>query len=189
MDQKYKIIEDSHVEIYLTRGTKALIDLDDLDLILSMGKWHISDAPPHGYARTRSKGKFSVKYIRMHRLVMDCPPGLVVDHKNWDKLDNRKSNLRRCTKTDNTHNVVTKIINPTGYRGVHLTNSGKFKVKFRYNNKQLHGGVYDNPIFAATRYDELSFKYLKEYAILNFPEDYKDRIDDIKLKYKEIPPF
>lgn len=42
--------------------------------------------------------------MRLHRLVTEAPEGMVVDHLNGDKLDNRRSNLRVCTQADNTRN-------------------------------------------------------------------------------------
>ena len=89
-------------------GRYALIDDDDFELVNSFGAWYENDS---GYAikKTRAKGK-SVS-IRMHRLVMNPPKRLEVDHINGNRLDNRKSNLRCVshqiniwnTKRDNLH--------------------------------------------------------------------------------------
>lgn len=77
-------------------GKYALIDKEDLEKV-SKFKWHINDM---GYAVNRHKGK----NLRMHRLVNQTPEGMVTDHKNGDRLDNRKSNLRTVTQKQNANN-------------------------------------------------------------------------------------
>lgn len=82
----------------------ALIDEEDYELVNGFGKWYLSDT---GYAvkKTRINGKNIT--IRMHRLVNDTPDGMVTDHINGNKLDNRKSNLRTVTQAINSHNKTT----------------------------------------------------------------------------------
>ena len=41
----------------------------------------------------------------LHRWVLDFPPNLVVDHINWDRLDNRTENLRAVTNSENSKNA------------------------------------------------------------------------------------
>lgn len=59
--------------------------------------WYLSDT---GYAVRKTNEGF----MRLHRLVAETPEGMVTDHLNGDKLDNRKSNLRVCTQKDNVRN-------------------------------------------------------------------------------------
>lgn len=54
----------------------------------------------HGYAGICIERHF----IGLHRLIMECPSGLVVDHKNHNRLDNRRTNLRVCTNKENARN-------------------------------------------------------------------------------------
>jgi len=51
-----------------------------------------------GYAQTTQR-------VALHRWLMDFPDGLVVDHINWDRLDNRIENLRCVTQAENTRNA------------------------------------------------------------------------------------
>lgn len=79
-----------------------LYDKEDEVLFLSR-KWHISDT---GYAVWRGIDTDGIKKtIRLHRLIMNAPQGLVVDHRNGNKLDNRRINLRICTISENSRNV------------------------------------------------------------------------------------
>lgn len=74
----------------LSKGLFAKVDDDDFAL-LSQYRWYENE----GYAITYYKGK----RIRMHRLIMGVPDGVDVDHRDTDKLNNQKSNLRLCTLT------------------------------------------------------------------------------------------
>lgn len=44
------------------------------------------------------------KHEYLHRSIINCPPGMVVDHINGDINDNRKINLRICTVKENNNN-------------------------------------------------------------------------------------
>jgi hypothetical protein len=82
-------------------GGQVKIDREDLELVSSL-KWHVGST---GYAVWRGVKGGKKQTIRMHRLVMDCPDGMVIDHLNHDPLDNRKANLRVCTQSDNMRNL------------------------------------------------------------------------------------
>lgn len=77
-------------------GVSVKLDDDDYEKYRSQ-VWHLSD---NGYAVRRNNGKTT----RLHRLIMQCPEGMVVDHLNGDKLDCRKSNMRICTQAENARN-------------------------------------------------------------------------------------
>jgi len=111
-------------EIPLTQGQFALVDDDDFEL-LSRYKWHASWSP-HGkcfYARTNictPDGKRTV--LLMHRLIMDAKPDEQVDHINHFTLDNRKSELRLCTQSQNQNNRRRQTNNKSGHKGVYFNN-------------------------------------------------------------------
>lgn len=77
-------------------GKYTIVDDEDVIRVASI-KWHLSDT---GYAVNRSNGKTT----RMHRVINNTPNGLYTDHKNHDRLDNRKSNLRTVTQAENMSN-------------------------------------------------------------------------------------
>lgn len=93
--------------IPLTQGKFAQVDNEDYEK-LSKYKWHFHT----GYAATTSKT------IRMHRLILNAKVGEEVDHINRDKLDNRRGNLRICTRSENNHNMGLRRDNTSGYKGV-----------------------------------------------------------------------
>lgn len=95
------MMEPPH-KVPLTRGLFALVDAADRDLV-SVHRWSAvptSSKRNNHYAQARI-GKAQVK---LHRLLMAPPPGLVVDHINGDGLDNRRANLRVCTQAENARN-------------------------------------------------------------------------------------
>lgn len=102
----------------LGKGKSTKVDDDDYEKYNHL-VWHLSDT---GYA-VRKSGKT----VRLHRLIMDCPEGMVVDHLNGDKLDNHKSNLRICTQSENAKNMH----NVKGYS----YDKSKNKYVVRYRNK------------------------------------------------------
>ena len=75
-------------KIPLTQGKFALVDEEDFERS-SQNKWCLTN----GYPSRRKEGR--VQYL--HRFLMNEPTGLQIDHRNGDKLDNRKANLRTAT--------------------------------------------------------------------------------------------
>lgn len=152
-------------EIPLSQGKFALIDDEDFELV-SKYKWHISKK---GYARTEPGKKKKINTaIPLHRLIMNAPAGVMVDHKDLDKLNNQKSNLRIATFTQNNRNVGIRKDNTSGFKGV-LWNrkSGKWQARIRVDKKQIHLGFSNNIILVAKMYNEGAKKYFGEYAYLN----------------------
>jgi hypothetical protein len=110
------------IDIPLTKGAVAIVDEEDYDEV-SKYKWYLSDT---GYALRTVYANGTTKHLRMHRVLIDAPSGKVVDHLNRNPLDNRKSNLRICTPSDNAKNRITK-----GY----TWSNDKKKYLVRHGNK------------------------------------------------------
>jgi hypothetical protein len=111
--------------------------------------------------------------ILMHKEILKAPPGLLVDHRNTDSLDNRRSNLRLATHSQNSCNSRRDKSNTySRYRGVSFSKrKGKWFAAIRVNGRKLWLGYFDNEEDAACAYDSAARMYHKEFAKLNFPKE------------------
>src|SRR4029077_7599791 len=95
-----------------TQGKNTLVDTADYDW-LNQWNWCASENQQGIYAACRMNG---VK-ILMHRFIMECKPGEDTDHRNLDRLDNRRDNLRKCTRAQNLCNKGLRADNKSGMKG------------------------------------------------------------------------
>lgn len=92
---------------------------------------------PYGYAR---KGK-----KLLHHIIFGNPKqGFCVDHRNQNKLDNRKENLRFVTWSENMHNTGPKVNNKFGIAGI-SEHRGGFRARIRLGYKEI--SLYHGPDF------------------------------------------
>lgn len=89
----------------LSKGKFAVVDAADFEW-LSRFKWSAQRSRRTfgdvWYARRRARGG---RKMYMHRLIMDAPDGVHVDHKDGDGLNNTRSNLRFATRTQQCYNT------------------------------------------------------------------------------------
>lgn len=120
-----------------TRCIYGIIDTEDLTLV-SKYCWKVNK---DGYFVTKVKGK----EIAMHRIIMKCPPDKQVDHIYQVKngvCDNRKNNLRICTKEENLRNKTVYKNSPLGISGVLKNKNGTFEARFSIKGKDIYLGTF-----------------------------------------------
>jgi len=165
--QKPPSPDDSGVRLIpLTQGKFAIVDADDYER-LAKYKWHAYKNGSTYYASRTSANK----KIIMHREIMQAPKGLLVDHIEGNGLNNRKSNLRLCTRVQNARNKRPKHNGSSRYKGVYWHISyRKWAANIRCNGKQKYLGRFDDEIEAAVAYDRKAELLFGEFAYLNFPQ-------------------
>jgi hypothetical protein len=141
-------------------GYSALVDDQDYDY-LNKWKWQYHKA---GYAQraTNTGGKYVC--LLLHRVLMNPPEGMVIDHINHNKLDNMRNNLRVCTPSQNGMNRNGKNL----YKGVSWNKRAcKWQVKITVDKRLKHIGEYKDIIEAADAYNRAAKLYYGEFAALN----------------------
>lgn len=140
-----------------------MVDDEDYEL-LAKRKWYFGG---RGYVVSAGKEENKKVLYRMHRLILNPPPGMVVDHINRDRLDNRRSNLRICTHQQNLWNQERKIGQKTSrYKGV-WRRKDKWRACIVKDGKTLHLGTHSSPEEAAMAYNLSAIKMHGEFARLN----------------------
>ena len=156
------------IEIPLTQGKVAIIDFDDYERV-SHYKWyaHKDKATFYAYANTKTECGESVK-LKMHRLIMNASILKQVDHINGDGLDNRRSNLRLATQSQNNQNQ-RKTRGKSRYKGVSLRCDGKkWCAQVKLNAKIHRLGSFNTEEDAARAYDKKARELFGEFARCNF---------------------
>ena len=151
--------------ISIGRGKSVLVDAADYDW-LSGYTWTIHQG---GYAARREKGRL----IFMHREIVQAPPGMVADHIDGNKENNSRSNLRICTRQQNTQNRGKRIGSASRFKGVYREkHSGKWHARAYRDGEHFRTRLFAEEVEAARAYDQLAVELFGEFAYLNFPEDW-----------------
>ena len=159
-------------KIFLGEGLYTIVDLSDYYLLNNF-RWSAKRDRRNIYAvRFLNEPLKQATIVSLHRIILNSPPNLLVDHKNGHTLDNRRENLRLATRSQNVHNKCkTQSKTSSKFIGVSLEKRrGRWDVRIRHEGKQIWIGTFDNEIDAARAYDEAAKKYHGEFARLNFPE-------------------
>jgi hypothetical protein len=120
----------------------AIVDEEDA---VWLGRWNWR-LHRNGYAwRGRKIGGRVGQYftILMHRVILDLPHGcpFEVDHRNGDRLDNRKANLRICTHAENGQNQPGR----NGTRGVSWHEArGMWRARVTLEGRERALGYFDS---------------------------------------------
>lgn len=107
---------------------RAVIDAEDVGKV-QYTKWRLK----YGGNYVINNSKFGKKTVFLHSRILNTDK--FVDHINGNPLDNRKSNLRIVTKSQNQMNV--------NYKGVTKTKNEKFYAHIKINQKMINLGVYN----------------------------------------------
>lgn len=153
-------IKDDIVEIVLydndgNECNRAIIDKEDLDKVKGY-KWGMC----HNYVSTL----YNRKRILLHRFIVDCEDGMMVDHIDGNPLNNTKSNLRIVTPQQNALNKDTKGLKNNKRIGVsYCARECKWRATIQKDYKYIHLGYFDTEEEAIKAREEAEIKYFGEY--------------------------
>jgi hypothetical protein len=122
----------------------TLVDEADYER-LSQWRWCLAS---NDYVRRNARlpGR-KQRHVSLHREILGLPyrDHRETDHKNGDKLDNRRSNLRLASRGQNAQNLLAQSRSKSGYRNVYRTETGRWRVTIRLNGEIYHLGSYVTP--------------------------------------------
>lgn len=156
------------IRLPITNG-EVLIDatVEGIRLVCRYA-WHV-DAD--GYAAALVEGKRAL----LHRLLLGIHgTAKIADHRNLDRLDNRRQNLRVATKSQNGYNRGRRRDNKSGYKGVYrCSTTGHWRAEISAERKRHKLGRFADPISAAKAYDAAALRLHGEFARTNFQQKEK----------------
>jgi hypothetical protein len=159
-------LQPGAMAIPLTQGQFAIVDAVDFSR-LSNYKWYAVFVKSTGsyYARRNAGGG---RVICMEQYVCAQKGGLEVDHRNGNSLDNRRQNLRRCTRVQNCQNRRLRSDARLPYKGVQRrSDDGRFRARICVDGVRVALGSFATPEAAALAYDHAARFYFGEFARLN----------------------
>lgn len=182
-------------QIKLNPNGVALVDDADFEY-LNKFRWYLS---AQGYAIGGEKTKTRKAFEKMHRFVMNISdPNIKIDHKDGNKLNNQKINLRRATPAQNTHNSKKAAGTKNNYKGTnYLQRIGLWQSRCRMNGLDFFLGHYKSEIAAAYAYNKKALE-LSEFSRINYLpfsteylealliSDFSTRFSPTQSKYKYI---
>lgn len=150
------------VAIPLGSGVFSLIDAEDEPRV-SGRKWHRCGSGGR-YAGCKIGGKT----VLMHRLLLDATPGSEVDHRDGDGLNNRRSNIRLCTRSENNCNRRAGKLSRVGFKGIRQQGSS-FEARVVLNGEEYRSGGHESAEAARSARDLMVIQLHGRFARASTP--------------------
>ncbi len=163
----YNLLNDYGIGWTSNTNEEFYFDLEDYDKIKNYC-WYKMD---NGYLATNIEEENSRNIILIHRFILDIKHD-EVDHKNHNKLDNRKENIRNCTRCQNSMNIGIRSNNTSGVTGVSWQKRDeRWCARITANKKDINLGYFINFEDAVEARKEAEVKYFGEYRYKGLQEE------------------
>lgn len=156
-----------HCVLITRRNDEILFDASDLAFVSE----HKVGVQVGYYNNISVVCKVGAKHHKLARALLNADVESVVDHINGNPLDNRRSNLRLCSRAENARNrAANDRWMGSKYKGVTVYKD-RWKAKITHDGIKCDLGCYENEEDAARAYDKMALLLHREFARLNFPEN------------------
>lgn len=147
--------------VALSDGTTALVDAVDYQRVADVA-W---TASTYGYAQRET----AAGTLYLHKVVLNVPSSVEVDHVDGNVLNCRRYNLRPCTHAENCHNRgKSRGVYSSRYKGVRWRKQGKrWESRIALLGKTIQLGQFTSEDAAARAYNDAALLYHGEFARLN----------------------
>jgi hypothetical protein len=162
-------LDPSYRLIGLTQNQITIVDTADFEWLsqwLWFAQWNSCTKSFYANRNTRGPNR---RMVSMHRELLGCGPGELGDHCDGNTLDNRRQNIRRCTRPQNAFNRRIRCDNQAGYKGVYPVRN-KWRAAIEHPGGREHLGYFRDPREAARAYDAAAKRLFGSFARLNFPQ-------------------
>jgi len=117
--------------------------------------------------RITTNGYVAVGNELLHRIIMNPPGNLQVDHRNKNPLDNRRTNLRICSNSENQWNRGKTRSNTSGFKGVFRDKRQQkksYRARITANKEIFNLGSFEKPEQAGAAYKRAAKQHHGKFA-------------------------
>lgn len=159
------------IQFPVGHGLTAMIDDED-EALLARANWYAMKdyRTQTWYCMAWERTKDGRHRLAMHRILMNDPKGMLIDHVDGNGLNNQRENLRLATCQQNSRNRISPRQRAGTFKGLNWdAQRGKWMAKIYVNYRCINLGRYPRPEDAARAYDRAAVAYFGQFAKLNFP--------------------
>ncbi len=155
------------------RGMGKFVQVDDEDYErVKQFKWYCDRdyAMRKPYIKGSGRKNQKCELIQMHRFIMGLTDSKIhIDHKDGNRLNNQRANLRFANQAQNAKNQKTRKNNTSGFKGVSWNKRDKkWEAYIKFNYKRIYLGYFKTKEVAALAYDKKAKELFGEFSRLNF---------------------
>ena len=182
---EYEILEDGLVKVQTTNkeGVYFYLYENDWDRVRELS-WRI-DAMGYIVSSTLTR-KNKEQPIFLHRLLMNAKKKELVDHEDTNPLNNRRENLRICTKPNNNRNRSPVKKYGREVSGVSLNKSGTWSAEISHDKVRTRLGTFRTYVEAVQARFNGELEHFGKYSYILSTDIYKKYNLECSPEYKYL---